>query len=153
VNVNLDPPARQAATLVDFGTTGLVYLSLGPGQQSELHGGAGPWQVLRGRPDRLEPFVTAEKKTGLPAPPEGWAHVMDRKRCLALAVDHFSVGADDCLGVSADGQVQLRRSFAVVTAATAKRFRFWLHFVPFRRKRPRQPALRRCRIRSSPASA
>jgi hypothetical protein len=131
LNVNLDPPTRQAPTLVDFGTTGLVYLSLGPGQQSQLHGGTGPWQVLRGRPDRLEPFVAGPRQSGPHASPEGWAHVMDRQRCLAMAVDHFAVGADDRLSVSADGRVELRRSFPAARAAPAKRLRLWLHFVPF----------------------
>jgi hypothetical protein len=131
VHLNLDPPARQSSTLVDFGATGLVYLSLGPGQQGELRGGTASWQVLRGRPDRMEPFVSAVKQNGAPTPPEGWAHVMDRKRCLALAVDHFAIGADDRMSVSADGRVELRRSFSAATASAAKRFPFWLHFVPF----------------------
>jgi hypothetical protein len=133
LDVNLDPSARQAPTLVDFGTTGLVYLSLGSGQQAQLLGGPGPWQVLRGLPDRLEPYVAGPRQPGLSASPEGWAHVMDRRRCLALAVDHFSVAGADRFGVSAAGLFELRRSFSAAPASSsaAKRLRFWLHFIPF----------------------
>ena len=130
LNVNLDPPV-QVPTLVDFGTTGLVYLSLGPGQESQLQAGAGAWQVLRGRSGRLEPFVAGSKQPGLHAPPEGWTHVMDRRRCLAAAVGDFAVGGNDHLSVSADGHVELRRSFSATRTSAAKRLRFWLHFVPF----------------------
>ena len=130
LNVNLDPPL-QVPTLVDFGTTGLVYLSLGPGQESQLQAGAGAWQVLRGRSGRLEPFVAGPKQPGLHAPPEGWTHVMDRRRCLAAAVDDFAVGGNDHLSVSADGHVELRRSFSATRTSAARRLRFWLHFVPF----------------------
>jgi hypothetical protein len=130
--VNLDPPTRQTATLVDFGATGLVYLSLGPGQNGQLCGGIGPWRVLRGAPDRLEPFVAGPRKPrGRHEPPEGWAHVMDRRRCLALAVHRFAMETEDRLGVSADGRVELRRSFPAAPPSAAKRLRFWLHFVPF----------------------
>jgi len=57
--------------------------------------------------------------------------VMDRRRCLAMAVDHFAMGTDDRLSVSADGRVELRRSFPAARASAAKRLRFWLHFIPF----------------------
>jgi hypothetical protein len=130
INMNLDPPTRQAATLVDFGTTSLVYLSLGPGQEGRLHGGAGPWEVLRGLPDRLEPFVTGPSQPGPHAAPEGWLHVMDRRRCLAMAVDRFATDADDRLGASAEGRVELCRAFTATKALGVKRLRFWLHFVP-----------------------
>jgi hypothetical protein len=131
-HLNVDPPTRQASTLVDFGTTGLVYLSLGPAQQCQLHGGSGPWQVLRGRQDRLEPYVAGPRKPrGRHEPPEGWAHVMDRRRCLAMAVHQFAMETEDRLGMSADGRVELRRSFPAAPASAVKRFRFWLHFVPF----------------------
>jgi hypothetical protein len=132
-NMNLDPPTRRAPTLLDFGTTGLVYLSLGPGQESQLRGGSGPWQVLRGRPDRLEPYVTGPKEPDPQAPPEGWAHVMDRRRCLAMAVDRFAARSEDRLGISAEGRVELCRSFVAAKSpqAATKHLRFWLHFVPF----------------------
>lgn len=130
-DVNLDPPTRRAPTLVDFGTIGLVYLSLGPAQQGQLHGDSRAWQVLRGMPDRLEPLVISPRQPSRYTPPEGWAHAMDRRRCLAMAVDHFASSSEDRLGVSADGHVELCRCFRVSEASAVKRMRFWLHFVPF----------------------
>jgi len=148
LDVNVDEPTRQAPTLADFGATSLVYLSLCAGQQTELRAGskaAGAdqkspegsryaWQVLRGKPDRLEPFVFGPKQSDGLAPPEGWAHVMDRKRCLAIAIDGFSRDAEDRIAVSAEGTVQLRRQFPAGDAnarANVKRLGFWLHCVPF----------------------
>jgi hypothetical protein len=133
LDVNLDPPTRQTPTLVDFGTAGLVYLSLGPSQQSQLRGDLGNWQVLRGMPDRLEPFVAGPRQPDRYAPPEGWAHVMDRRHCLAMAVDHFGSAGEDRLGVAADGHVELCRRFCAAKApqSAVKRLRFWLHFVPY----------------------
>ena len=133
VDVNLDPPTRQIPTLVDFGAAGLVYLFLGPSQQSELRGDAGRWQVLRGAPERLDPFVTGPKEPACQAPLEGWAHAMDRRRCLALAVDHFASASADRLSLSAEGHVELSRDFhaAATPEPASKRLRFWLHFIPY----------------------
>jgi len=148
LNVNVDEPTRQAPTLVDFGATSLVYLSLRAGQQTELRAGsiaAGSdqqspegsryaWQVLRGKADGLEPFVFGPKRSDGHARPEGWAHVMDRKRCLAIAIDGLAREAEDRLAVSAEGTVQLHRQFRTGEASAwvgAKRLRFWMHCVPF----------------------
>lgn len=62
----------------------------------------------------------------------GWAHVMDRRRCLALAVDGFARQSHDSIAVSAEGEVSLWRQFAEPAAAPPpgrKQLRFWLHFV------------------------
>ncbi|NUQ63501.1 MAG: hypothetical protein HUU20_13565 [Pirellulales bacterium] len=133
VQVNLDAPTPQAATLIDYGATGLVYLSLGPGQRSLLTGHAGAWQVLRGVPERMEPFVFGPERPDNPVRPEGWAHVMDRRRCLAVAVHRFADAAEDRIAISADGLTELHRPFParVESAAAPKRLRFWLHCVPF----------------------
>ncbi|MFH1268194.1 MAG: hypothetical protein ABIK89_20945 [Planctomycetota bacterium] len=148
LNMNLDEPTAQAPTLIDFGATSLVYVSLRPGQETELRavpiaadGGQKSddasryvWQVLRGSPDRLEPFVFGPKRSGVAADVEGWVHVMDRGRCLALAVDRFGGGSEDRLSVSAEGSVELDRRFPSDEAnaqPNAKRLRFWMHFVPF----------------------
>ena len=146
IAVNLDEPTRQAPTLFDFGATTLVYVSLRPGQEAQLRAGplsaagpqsAGPaqyaWQVFRGKPDRLEPFVFGPRRSSGHAQPEGWAHVMDRRRCLAIAVDDFALTNGDCISVSAEGTTQLRREFAARETDTheTRRMRFWMHFVPF----------------------
>ena len=130
-NAHLDAPTREKPTLIDFGAASLVYVSLGPGQRAQLRGGSAAWQVLRGSPDRLEPFVAGPNPAD--SRPEGWVHVMDRQRCLAMAVDRFAVDTEDSIGVSAAGRLELSRSFRAgkAVAAAVKRLRFWLHFVPF----------------------
>jgi hypothetical protein len=131
LDMNLDPPTRQIPTLVDLGASGLVYLALGPSQQTELLGTSAAWQVVRGTSDRWEPFVVGPRPPDRYAPPEGWAHAMDRRRCLAMAIEHFAAASEDCLGLTADGHVELRRRFLHAETSAAKRMRFWLHFVPY----------------------
>ena len=66
--------------------------------------------------------------------PEGWLHVMDRKRCLALAVDQFAKDADERLTVTADGSVGVWREYAgsiEKPSSPSKSLRFWLHFVHY----------------------
>jgi len=145
--VNLDEPTRTAPALADFGATSLVYVYLPPGQQAVLRSGpvvAGPqsandgrrpaWEFLRGPPERLEPFVSGPRQLPADARPEGWIHVMDRQRCLALAVDGFARDTRDRISVSAAGCVGFDREFSASAArpsADAKQVRFWLHFIPF----------------------
>jgi len=148
LETNLNEPTRQAPTLVDFGASSLVYLALRSGQQTRLAGGPGvressrqaagglfhTWEVVRGKPDQLEPFVFGPRQSDGGATPEGWAHVMDRQRCLAIAVDGFARDTEDHLSVSAEGTVEVYRQFAARDAnarPAAKRLRFWLHCVPF----------------------
>ncbi|HVA46327.1 MAG TPA: hypothetical protein VNH11_08135 [Pirellulales bacterium] len=139
---NLGPPTDQEPTLIDFGASSLVYLSLEKTTAGKLHARmAAPdskaprrqsWEVLRGAPDRLEPFVT---RSPMPqsGDAEGWAHIMDRHRCLALAVDQFGRDGDDSIEIAAEGHTSLVRRFATGGAGlpTSQRFRFWLHFVGF----------------------
>lgn len=134
LKMNLDPPARQAPTLIDFGATSLVYLSLNPGQHGRFSGDPRSWQVLRGVPDRMEPYVSSPKQTTAPVRPEGWAHVMDRRRCLAIAVDGFAAAGEDRMEVSAEGLAEFHRRFQTAESSSpsgSRRLRFWLHFVPF----------------------
>jgi len=142
LHLNLDKPTSSLPTLVDFGTTTLVYTALRPRQQTELraasttgpHAGSGSaWQILRGSVGSLEPFVFGPK--GYARNAQGWAHVMDRKRCLALAVNNFARRTDDRINISAEGKVLLERSLNrnETSAHNPKQmsFRFWLHFVHF----------------------
>src|SRR2546426_1442054 len=76
--------------LADFGAGSLVYAAIAKGQAAVLEAGAAPgkspdadargWKVLRGAVGQLEPYVLGP--TGGKGPPaEGWAHVMDARRC------------------------------------------------------------------------
>jgi hypothetical protein len=145
--VNLDEPTRTTPALVDFGATSLVYVFLPPGQEAVLRSeptAAGPqpandgrraaWEILRGPPNRLEPFVFGPRQLPAETRPEGWVHVMDRQRCLALAVDGFARETTDKISISAAGAVRLDRALSSAAADSrtrAKQLRFWLHFIPF----------------------
>ncbi|HVX14855.1 MAG TPA: hypothetical protein VHC22_26940 [Pirellulales bacterium] len=138
---NLDSPTETEPTLIDFGAASLVYMSLPAGTAGKLQAAPAAtepqtparqmWNVLRGNRNRLEPFTARPAVAGGDA--EGWAHVMDRTRCLALAVDGFGRGGDDSIETTAEGNVSIVRRFAARETARAatKRLTFWLHFVGF----------------------
>ncbi|HEV3344530.1 MAG TPA: hypothetical protein VG125_29405 [Pirellulales bacterium] len=148
IDLNLDRPAADKPTLVDFGASTLVYLALDPGQSGVLRstrrssssssagggvkGPSGGWEVLRGAPGKLEPFVASLTTHDQRLAAEGWAHVMDRTRCLAVALDEFGHDADDSIEVTAEGKVVLTRRFPAGAAdGAARSLRYWLHFVGF----------------------
>jgi hypothetical protein len=147
VALNLNEPSRSLPTLVDFGATSLVYASLLPGHAAALQSdptvakspsaeesSRSAWEVHRGPSDRLEPFVFGPRPWQPDIRPEGWVHVMDRQRCLALAADGFARGSKDRISVSAEGAVRLQReSWATLADAQlrTKQLHVWLHFVPF----------------------
>lgn len=129
---NLTAPTDKEPTLIDFGAASLVYLALGPGTVGQLHARDDSWEVLRGMADRPEPFVirpSGADGKGV----EGWAHIMDRRRCLALALAGFGKDGDDSVAVEATGDVNIARKFAAERTDSPKKksLRFWLHFVGF----------------------
>lgn len=136
----LNPPTDSEPTLVDFGASSLVYMSLGPATMGTLQArqagqdlkSAPYWAILRGAANHLDPFVVQSQ--GEPrGNAEGWAHVMDRSRCLALAVAEFGKDGDDSIDVTAAGDVTIERKFGAdkTAAPMRKSMRFWLHFVGF----------------------
>jgi hypothetical protein len=121
--------------LVDFGADTLVYAALRKGQEAVLRAGLGvkpPWQVLVGPAGAAAPFVVGPPS---PRPPavEGWAHVMDRQRCTALAVADFAAaGKAGEIAVDATGRLQIGSRFPAGSGKVpggSKALRFWLHFV------------------------
>jgi hypothetical protein len=140
LNLNLEgEPA-----LVDFGAAGTVYARLRKGESAELLGGIAfgrfgvvpverPWwRVSTGRTGALTPYVE-QPKGQEQATVEGRAHVMDKTRCTAIAVERFSFdGAQDRIEISAEGRLRLTRDFAPADRRPErgkKSWRFWLHFV------------------------
>lgn len=133
LHLRLEKASGAVPTLVDFGAPSTVYTSLRPGQEAELSAGPAdvpPWKVRRGEPGRLTPFALGPKQSSPPRV-EGWVHVMDRKNCLALAVDGFARDARDRISTTADGRVSLWREYARSKKAGHKRLHGWLHFVFF----------------------
>lgn len=139
LNLNLDPP-EKAPLLTDFGAGSMVYLAVYPGQAAELVAGQRAitgssamtpfWEVLRREPNRVTPVAARRERSTEPAV-EGWAHMMDRKKCLAVAVDGFGRESTDRILTAADGRLELWREFAGDWKGKQKQLRFWLHFVFF----------------------
>jgi hypothetical protein len=126
-------------TLVDFGADSSVYAQLRKGESGLLRQNPSDyllrkipaWEVLTGPTEgRLSPYVVAAndrfRSSGFGGTvsdnrAEGWAHLMDRKRCTAVAMEHFFGGSE--IRVDSDGRVRL-------SGGTGERLSFWLHFVP-----------------------
>lgn len=164
LDLALDPPKADAPTLVDVGAWTQVYAALRQNEIVEMRAAPSRAQpgrtietnskdglelrsagdrcgVFRGPPDKLllvaanysdEPADAATRQ--VMSAPEGWLHVMDRKRCLALAVDRFAQEAGERLTVTADGSVRIWREYAADNGTQTppqKTLRCWLHFVHF----------------------
>jgi len=142
LNLALDPPKPDAPALVDIGAWTQLYASLTQNEIVELRAEpTGHCTVFRGPPEKLRLMAANSEKPADPnavraAPPvaEGWLHVMDRQRCLALAVDRFAQDAGERLTATADGSVRIWREYAADSAAKSslqKTLRCWLHFVHY----------------------
>jgi hypothetical protein len=148
LRLNLDPPRPGVPTLADFGAGTWVYTRLSADQTAELQAGGparGPqgmgvsWRVLRGSSGRLTPIAVAPVReagrTLDPADrPEGWAHLMDRQRCLALAVAEFGQKNADRIALTGRGDVTLWRESDPQPGGRepkTKRLHVWLHFVHY----------------------
>jgi hypothetical protein len=140
----LDAPRPDSPTLVDFGASTWVYARLAADQSAELQApapaesrapGEPAWRVLRGPVGSMTPFAVGSPARGErpdSVRAEGWAHIMDRRRCLALAVDHFGQEAAERILLTGNGEVTMSRDAAPKSGAPrvgAKRLHFWLHFV------------------------
>jgi len=134
LSLNLDQPSGSSRTLVEFGAARTIYRSLFGNAQVELRADsnrASPWQVLRGVEGQLQPFVAASERS---SPAEGWAHIMDRKRCLAIAFERFGQQGEERLNIQADGTLTASKRFVAAKSGDGgarKRWRAWLHFVHF----------------------
>ncbi|MBI2478417.1 MAG: hypothetical protein HYV60_07180 [Planctomycetia bacterium] len=134
LSLNLNQPSGNSRTLVELGAARTVYRSLLGNGKVELRAdadNASPWQVLRGVEGELHPFVVAAEHS---SPAEGWAHVMDRERCLAIAFEDFGRQGEERLNISGEGTLTATKRFAAAPSrggVARKRWRMWLHFVQF----------------------
>jgi hypothetical protein len=139
LGADLDLLLDGEPALVDFGAGSLVYAHLRKDEAARLRAGSltsasgsnsPAWQTWAGPADRLAAYVTAPPGSATRA--EGWAHVMDRQRCTAVALAGFAdPGQQSEITVHADGRLQIWRSFAQETKPSTSRRElvFWLHFV------------------------
>jgi hypothetical protein len=128
-------------TLVDFGADDVVYTVLKEGDWAKLSshwaestpkdGDAfhlAEWRVMTGSANSS---ATLARGTMLPA--KGWAHIMDRRRCTALAVREFGrSGVHGAISARWNGGLELSQRFAADGQAPGpgtKKLTFWLHFV------------------------
>jgi hypothetical protein len=131
--------------LWDCGASSTVYGTLRGDERMTFEAGGLPsrsgngphWVIRHGTAEKLQDLASA--RTVDPIPPEGWVHVMDRRRCTAMAVADFGrLGPAilDRFEVHAGGHLVFEREFLHgKTGQTAaqepkKTLRFWLHFVP-----------------------
>jgi len=129
VGADLQLLLDSGPTLVDFGANNTVYGVLKANELMMLEAGhdlENAWLVRKGGPGRPIPFASATSKSAAPA--EGWAHIIDKSRCTALAVADFGRHHRDSIGVRGDGRIQFDRRF-VAQSKQPKTFHFWLHFV------------------------
>jgi hypothetical protein len=129
----LDLAIDGEPTLVDFGTRDTVYGTLKGDESMALVAGHCPglpasergWLLTKGSQE----FARDPGLGGA----QGWAHVMDKDRCTALAVADFAAfESRDRIEVRAPGRVRVTREFAADQAKVApgpKRLGWWLHFV------------------------
>jgi hypothetical protein len=131
---------EEPPVLVDLGASSTVYTTLKPEERASLTAGNAPglprgasvdWSIQKTSAGRSTDFARAS--TELPLQAEGWAHVMDRQRCAAVALAGFGRTTRDIIEVEGRGRTRLRREFALNGASPApgrKAITFWLHFVP-----------------------
>jgi hypothetical protein len=132
-------------TLVDLGASNTVYGTIKGQERMVLLSGrepvrpqpdpGGSWVVFKGDRTRSIPQFAVSKTRDADAA-EGWAHVMDRRRCTAIAVADFARGTRDTISVEANGLVEFFREYVGAGEKPApegfkgtKTLRYWAHFV------------------------
>jgi hypothetical protein len=115
--------------LADFGGGSSVYTTLAADQHAELVADDREkqrWSVSTGAEGKqASPFVVPAPDSTARA--EGWAHVMDDQRCVAVAVEGFGRGVKDRIRIKGNGELELTRDWP--RKKGPKTYRFWLHFV------------------------
>jgi hypothetical protein len=140
LGVHLNLHVEGEPTLIDFGAGTLVYAQLRQSQAVRLRqnprerpSSTPLWETSLGVERQLKPFVVAAGAAGAARNAEGWAHVMDRERCTAVAVADFAESQEGAeILVDADGSLRLWRHFGKPGGDVPrgkKQLMFWLHFV------------------------
>lgn len=120
--LNLDEPERKTPTIADFGGGTSGYVTLLADQTSRLTASKAKWSISKiSSPNPVKIFASTESRA------EGWAHIMDRERCLAMAVTDFGLATKDSIELTGAGHVLATRVFP--DDAKTKIFRTWYHFV------------------------
>lgn len=132
-------PEKKRPVLADVGANGWTYAALRPDEalvylaEPPSTAAKHVWSVDRVLGDHATPYALPAEFGVSPAP-QGWAHLLDDKRCTAIALDEFAAASRDSMRLASDGLVHLRRVFFRSLADGAeqpdvKRLKFWLHVV------------------------
>jgi hypothetical protein len=137
LGADLNLHVRGELALVDFGAGSYVYAHLGKGQTALLRAleprrkrnrKVPAWETLVGRTGALKPYVVGEETAA-----EGWAHVMDKERCTAVALAEFTGEKGEAeIAIDAGGRLRVWKHFVLKgqdPPAGRKTITFWLHFV------------------------
>jgi hypothetical protein len=105
--------------------------------------GASSWVIRHGTAEKSE--VLATMRRSIATEPEGWVHVIDKRRCTAMAVADFGYPAVlrdlrrratlDRFEIHGNGRFRFERRFLTekigqgIPKNPIKTLRFWLHFV------------------------
>lgn len=123
-------------TLIDFGAGDFVYTTVRTDETAVLVAGpfvnpsqSHPWSVSRGKGGALEALVVSLPQGIGSQSIGGWAHVMDDRRCTAIAVDEFGQKTRDCIDIDGAGRFRVAREFSKYGDSTSHRLEFWIHFV------------------------
>jgi hypothetical protein len=134
----------QPPILLDLGAKSTVYATLKEhelitfeaGDVGSTRASTAAWVIRQGTAAKSE--VLAMMRRGVGNEPEGWLHVIDRKRCTAMAVADFgkpALGALDRFEVHGNGRFRFERRFLTEKIGQRrpenpiKTLKFWLHFV------------------------
>ncbi len=129
MGADLSLSLEGSPVLADFGAGSMVYTTLKKDEVAHLQAGTNVrsgWAVLSGKTDGLRPFVSPVP--GKASKAEGWAHLMDARRCTAVAVADFGSRAEDRIALTGAGTMTVARRFAA-DDKKPRTLRFWLHFV------------------------
>ena len=132
LKLNLDRPSGAKPTLAELGAASVVYTSLYENYEMELRANSRSqtvWHILRGPRSNVRRFASATSKNAPPA--QGWAHVMDRKRCLAIAFHQFGKERSERMRIQANGTLTAWRSLPQQKNQRKSNWRMWLHFVHY----------------------
>ena len=145
MGLDLNLQLEGSPVLIDCGAPSTVYTILEPRERLAFEAGGAlkaqgrdlSWRIARGRAEPLPVEAAGERKDSAGSPPEGWVHVMDHRRCTAMAVADFgrpSAAALDRFEIDATGLLRFERQFRPAEGSgplkpLARRLRFWLHFV------------------------
>jgi hypothetical protein len=137
LGADLNLNVRGEPALVDFGAGSYVYAHLRKGQTALLRARLprrkrnrkmSAWETLVGPTGALKPYVVGEETAA-----EGWAHVMDKERCTAVALAEFAREKGEAeIAIDASGRLRIWKHFVSEgqePPAGRKTMTFWLHFV------------------------